>query len=544
MHSYQPAPVRSRIVRGVFAGVLGASMTFGGALPAFAVTDADTASITIAGTEAAPSAPTANAYKVIDVNWDDVNEAPQQPQYFWANEVRDWVKANYPQYINAADGSVTEAFDVTLSDNGEVKGNIPADNGAAGFYSALSAAISAGDVKLPVAATRQGDGTIANLNLGSYLVLIEGGMKVYRPSVAGILPVYDDATHTWNLPAQMAITVKASEVPIEKTVDDPQVGFDDTATFTLTSSVPVYPTDVDGKVVVNKKYLIADKLPAGLTFKDDNTFVVKGVAADGKETVLKEGTEFTRNTDGKAGNVDFDGKVVDFALNFKYDLVKQYKQIKVTYTADVNIKAVIGPDGNKNDAEVQYTNNPYDENSWETKPVDKKVYTYGVDLTKTDENNAAISGAVFALKTKGGADALAFTKTGDGEYALADAGAQGTTTELEVSATGELKVNGLDTGSYELTETKAPAGYVKLDDVVAVDIVDDNVDGVLDANANQQVENAGYLYLTVQNTKGFTFPKTGGMGTVVFAAAGIAIDGVGAGVHVATRKRNGKNDAE
>lgn len=127
-----------------------------------------------------------SAYQVLDVNFDYASQEAKSPLYVWSSEVQNWVKTNYASYIKTADNSVTEAFS-----------NATAENVAA-FYDAMAAAIRGGTIQLsPV--TRTGNGTIGSLPMGGYLILIENGMKVYRPSAVNVVPVYSDSAKEWQM---------------------------------------------------------------------------------------------------------------------------------------------------------------------------------------------------------------------------------------------------------------------------------------------------------------------------------------------------------
>ena len=128
-----------------------------------------------------------------------------------------------------------------------------------------------------------------------------------------------------------------------------------------------------------------------------------------------------------------------------------------------------------NDAYLDYSNNPYKdeddyeegEDEWQTNgPEDGedsdstvKIYTYGA--------------AEITLSL--GGNAQYFKKTSDGVYFLvnstdSDGGAP--TQTLVVGADGTLKIYGLATENYTLTQTKAPKGYNKASSTAAINIVD------------------------------------------------------------------------
>ena len=154
---------------------------------------------------------------------------------------------------------------------------------------------------------------------------------------------------------------------------------------------------------------------------------------------------------------------------------------------------------------------------------------------------------MFTLKRAGeNENAISFVSDDNGSYRVADSTETGAT-ELTVGTSGQmegiLKLSGLDVGEYLLTEVQAPAGYNKLSAPISITIKDED-DGVDTPNAgpNGQPEytttnqdgasteveaDDGYVPVTVINTKGFTLPTTGGMGTVLFTAGGVVLMGAG-----------------
>lgn len=539
-------------------------------------------SITVSGAE---NGVTVYVYKLMDVNVDATAGQPQEPVYSWVDGVAGWVRTNYGTYIGEepsatepADNSVKEAFSTASAED------------VAKFYDALAAAIRSGGangVTLNPANTSgtiatDGSCTIKNLAMGNYLVLIEGGMKVYRPSAVNLVPVWKEATGAgetseWVL-SDAVVELKSSDLTLTKQVYDgeitnvpapawgetAQVAIGDTVTFKLTAPVPNYPENA-----LHDGYEISDNLPAGLAL---GNVTVNGVqngtsptstplteGENGAYVLTKADSTATRPTGGQNANVTFN-------LEFDYDKIKDYDKIEVTYIATVNADIkVIGQDGNTNGnintAYLDYNNNPYgtvadSTNTWKTAQDTATVFTYGMEITKTDDAQQAnrLTGAEFTLHNAGAdgdatGNALTFVEigTGSGTYRLAKSDETSANTKLVVGGEsvgemkGVLKISGLDVGTYILTETKAPDGYnlpSKAFEIIINDSKTSGGDGsyqdgangktdTTDDNNNTTEVNDGYVSTKIPNTKGFTLPTTGGMGTVLFTAGGVLLMGAG-----------------
>lgn len=500
---------------------------------------------------------TVNVYRLMTVNFNVPNQQPEEPVYTWVTEVAQWLKTNtnetYKTYINASDNSVTENFSVpTTDENGTKAAEIAA------FYDALAAAIRSNAIVLNATSSQtvQGAGTqavsasINNLGMGNYLVLIEGGMKVYRPSAVNLVPEWkktSESPETWEWVLETAnVELKSSEPALTKTVSDTQVAIGDTVTYTLVADVPQFPDNA-----LNKGYCISDVLPTGMTYNGN-------VTVEGYTETMDVGTagdRLTPATHYTSGTVRPTTDTATFALNFMYDALKnasgeRYTKIKVTYTATVNaaitVKTASSTEltNNINNAYLDYNSDPYGSPStWQTKTATATVYSYGIEVKKVDKSTQLpISGAEFTLTKANEDDAIKFVGS-NGTYRVATATESTTAVEtLVVTESGEnmgkLILSGLDAGTYTLTETKAPAGYVKLGAPKTITITDDKTamegdtanskpNGLVDDGENSADGIDGYYELDVANSKGFTLPSTGGMGTVLFTAIGIVLMGGG-----------------
>ena len=228
---------------------------------------------------------------------------------------------------------------------------------------------------------------------------------------------------------------------------------------------------------------------------------------------------------------------------------------EIQYTATLTDKAKMGAEGNWNGAYLEYSNNPNVSGTGDTdntgkSPTDYCVaFTYQTVIDKIDGiTKAPLAGAEFTLKKK-----------------LED----GSTKDISVVKASEgtrFMFNGLDDGTYELTETTVPDNYNGIQPIEftisAAEIQTDGSEALeslsADGGANATFA-TGKVYLindttepsgadkgsvktTIENLKGSSLPSTGGIGTTMFYVGGGVLV-AGAGVLLITKKR-AKKDAE
>ena len=275
-----------------------------------------------------------------------------------------------------------------------------------------------------------------------------------------------------------------------------------------------------------ENYVFHDKMSAGLTFG-----TVTGVTLNGA-TVTASNYE-VKTTDLADG--------CTFEVVFKQafcDTLKAGDKIVISYTAVVNENAVVGGEGNPNESKIEYGENG---KTTTTPPSTTRTYTWDMNVLKygNGDKNNVLSGAQFVLlnndKTK-----VATVVNGKltGWVDVPTAGEDGTiawpeNTVLTTDSNGTIHVDGLDSDTYYLRETKAPDGYNKLADDVEVNIV-----------ATAGADNT-LTYTTVKaeinNNSGAELPSTGGIGTTIFYVVGGLLV-VAAGVLLVTRKRMTKSE--
>ena len=491
---------------------------------------------------------------------------PVMPAFTWVNPVAEWLlgQNEYENYVVVDTNTSDTQYAVAESFNDQV-----AAATLTTLYDKMANAIKQGTISLtPVTAeVKPPQATITGLPMGQYLVLIQDGTLVYRPSVANLTPTPGE-NGTWVLETPAVITPKATPPQLTKFIIDDEnhatnprkednYSITDTVYFELETDVPVYPVNA-----INKGYCISDTLPAGLTL-NPNSIKVYGYDVETKaETALVKNTAYTVGT----VRPDSNQPECSFVLNFVYEQIRGYEKIRVRFNTIMNQSVVLGTAGNINKAWLDYNNNPYDA-GWKTLGDDAKVYTYGLEILKVNEQedeegkHPTLEGAEFTLKPAGTNTAkIKFGKVvSQGStiwYPSKDAAA---TEKLVSDKDGLILIHGLDAGSYVLTETQAPPGHsLPADPNVTVTLTDawkgtveDNkagIDGLLEIPAEQTADSGTtppaptYSYqdtisLTIVNTFGSVeLPETGGSGTELFYVLGLSLCTAAAAAWLIRRK--------
>lgn len=330
-----------------------------------------------------------------------------------------------------------------------------------------------------------------------------------------------------------------SELPsFEKKVKDindssekDYTGWQDSADYDIGDNVKF---KLEGTVANNYDYYNAyyfafhDKEEQGLTFQPKT---VKVYIENGENILeLNENDyELKYNNDN---NVTKPTDSCTFEVVFKnlkkISSVKAGTKIRVEYESKLNDKANIGKQGNKNEAQLVFSNNPNDE--WDGTTGDKPndtgetpwdnviVFTYQVIVNKVDENKNALNGATFELQKK---------KTPSGDYE--------TISTIIGTESSVFEFKGLDDGEYQLVEKKAPDGYNTISPIkfkitanhevtwegqdrgeILTSVITDKPD-LFTAGTD---DNIGKINTEIQDLPGSTLPSTGGIGTRIFYIIG------------------------
>lgn len=406
--------------------------------------------------------------------------------------------------------------------------------------------------------------------------------KVQTPFLIALPTMMNNKT--WDATIEAQIKNATDEATVEKKIitdddgtsatlnnldnldDTDTTSIGDTVWYRLKSTVPAVPAN--GQKIT--EYVLTDVISKGLTVDQNSSFEV--VTWNGTtETPLTKDADYTLALN--AGITDSAEKAFEggssFTITFtptgleKLDNLAQNttaiaRDVYVRYSATVNTDAVIGPQmtgatnssGNPNEVKLTYQVDGSAEMNTDFDRVTH--FTFGVDVDKQFSDNAGdFSKVEFKVYTKSGNDKTyySFDETAAGKYHTPTKAAdKENATPLKLDDSGNLKIDGLELGTYYLEETATAAGYRLLNAPVEFVLTSANNDeNIFVGNTNQYLgtlddgsDTDGRLSATVVNTKGFSLPSTGESGTLVFVLLGAAVF-IAAGLFLArTSKANKK----
>ncbi|MEE0873922.1 MAG: isopeptide-forming domain-containing fimbrial protein [Ruminococcus sp.] len=374
--------------------------------------------------------------------------------------------------------------------------------------------------------------TYSNLEQGIYYVKCTGfpaGVKSVENSVV-VLPYFQNNNWIYtispiNLATKVADDTPATEKEItnstknNKNFTDVSIG--DTVDFAL------YNSTAGSSSMKLTTYAVYDKMSKGLTF-DKNSVKVFLADKDKKTLSAVADTNYKLNITSQMDGQDTEFNVAltkpYLAGEDFYDSTVEY--VLVTYSAVLNKHAVVGIEGNPNeDVELKYGNDSH----VDSVPGNEVfVYTYGIGVTKLNEDGKALAGAKFGLyKTE--ADAS------NKEHAIA-VGTSDTNGKV-VFLNGSNEEMKVQSGNYFIAELEAPEGYNVYGKEIPISVEVSYLDAFTN---NTWVENApkdGFAAVTVTDTK-LIVPQTGGYVQYVYLAGVLSLIIGGAMFLVSRRIKN------
>ena len=435
-------------------------------------------------------------------------------------------------------GTIPESLNTyfTADDNGYISATDAAKDGA-NMSEGLKNALKEWTKTATATAKIESDGSVLNftgLAFGYYVVTTSQGEQAI--SVDSTKPNVDIVDKNSSTPSNLT-----------KTASNKDVNIGDKVTYTVRFKTSNYDgAGKDAKKIVS--YTIEDTLPE---FLKDVTVTSIIVDNDGNEATTTDQNKITV-ADHQFGA---DKKIVIDWYDEDNDqfLYNNGATIIITYTAVVTDKAAIAGNGNPNKVTVTWTTKGGTEPGPDKVEDVETIYTYAIALKKVNNEGKALPGAVFEFPFY-----VKSTPDKDGAYIYAGTTeGEDLTNQITTPKDGVIVVKGVKSGTYEITEVKAPDGYNKLTDPVTIEAEktgatstyktvyldkDGNVVGK-DADADTKVhkvevdiETIAATAVVVVNKAGTELPSTGGMGTTVFYVLG-AVLVLGAVVLLVTKKR-------
>lgn len=525
----------TRTLTAIAAGVVALGMAFAGGATANATAPVSgQSSITINGNGQDLTNRTFEAYRVIDIT--DVAGADRSESYTLEidSTYREQVRATAQAVLHTATDATDAAVVNTISGMNADETRSFAEKLVEKLDAANQTANVGSGKFVPEGMNKQATG----LDAGWYLVRETTAASSTPNATTGNAPL---SLFMMKGGQNINITVK-SDVPTshKKIVNDdysnPRDADDfqtnENITYRLTFDIP---SNWETQYKDGFYFTMHDELSAGLDYvgdpvirvADNEGSITNAVDWDKSAQGYGYTPVFSKSADGKTVEWKFAtaGTEASDIANRKANLKLAGKTVVVYYKAKMNASAKIASTGgNGNTYQVYYQHNPgkaadgYDH----TTPETPYVYTYQFIVVKQDGDNkdTKLSGAEFKLYSDQSATKEVAVSLAKGAYTVNPNG----TAVLTTGTDGKITVNGLDSGTYYLKETKAPSGY-KLDDTVReVTVTPDSA--VANAKNGEaiayKVNDDPNHTMTINNYKG-SLPSTGGMGIVLMVVAGVLL---------------------
>lgn len=493
---------------------------------------------------------TYSIYKVMSAKEAGQNGNDKVYAYKVTDEFKDFFgDTNYGGYKLNDENAILKSDGTLIPTDGRyVSDDTKGANNNSSAVANLAAALAkyARDKKLTPIATTSDEKAVDVGGVGYYLVAQTATGKADDKEVAS-KPVLVDLTN-----GDANILAKNDTTDLEKVIVENgnevkanNVNIGDTVNFKITTKIPTYEAGLNERIdEASLVFELKDTFCEGLTY-NESSLEIAG---------------FEKDTDYTAS---YAKGVLTISFTKASILANQGKSVVATYSAVLNDKAKVeSTDGNENDVELKYTNNPDQKDDFKTLTDETKTYTYGFKIHKVDKAAPSknLGNAEFVLENSD--EKYAVCEENNGTYTLTgwtdkkdDATrivSKGADTFAELA-----EVKGLDAGTYYLEETKAPDEFTVLEGKVQVTITDkgesteNKPNGIAELSAGGagnakpdastedalvkdkdgkvtgavEVSDDGTIDLAVyvENAKGISLPETGATSALVCMIGGALI---------------------
>ncbi len=305
-------------------------------------------------------------------------------------------------------------------------------------------------------------------------------------------------------------------------------GWNDIADYEIGQTVPYkYESNIPNMNGYDTYYYAwHDRMDEALTFHKESVDIKIYESDEQSKSYTLKKAEFnviTNPGNGETFQVEIPDikAIVDREFDRKNDLDENIygQKVVLTYNATLNDKAAAdtGRPGFENDVCLEFSNNPDHDGDGSTgyTPWDTVVcFTYKINVLKTNNHDLELEGAKFRLysdkelknevyvkKTEEGYNVINRDSLGGNDHTGGNVPAEAV--EMVSSAEGTFVIYGLDSGTYYLKETKAPAGYRKLLDPIVL-----HLKATFTDNRNDYIKGDGATDRTLQKLEADAHIKT------------------------------------
>lgn len=483
-----------------------------------------------------------------------------------------------------ADSTKALAADATAPVVAEWLSNNVTDTNASSASSSEGTRVAPGDVLYAIAAavtdeTPAGNGIPVDTSWtrpaitsdghygDGYYLFVSDGLKADKPNT-GTSPIFAivggepvTVTEKTSIPTVEKKVLNDSKVKDANITD--QTGWEDYADSQIGQKVnyKLTGTIADNYATYDSyAYKFTDTLSQGLTYAKGSLEVYalnneSYTKIDQNSYTVVEPAEDNNNT----LTVSFNGKGLKSATAAnESDLlnIDAKTQIVVFYKAELNSKASYEAPGNKNEVYLEYSNNPMAEGTGKSEIDVVTDHVFRLDVTKTDKDTgSALTGknlqAGFKVKVIRGDEGTLDNKwLGENGEIVEESQAYEFKTQLD---DGKVYIPGLDTGTYQITETTTPTGYntVAPFEITVTPSYKNNgeLDTLAVSSNNKEMTvikdaNGATIPLTIKNKKGSGLPLTGLNGVTFTWIAGGAVLCIGVAHLIRSRKQAEESEQE
>lgn len=483
-----------------------------------------------------------------------------------------------------ADSTKALAADATAPVVAEWLSNNVTDTNASSASSSEGTRVAPGDVLYAIAAavtdeTPAGNGIPVDTSWtrpaitsdghygDGYYLFVSDGLKADKPNT-GTSPIFAivggepvTVTEKTSIPTVEKKVLNDSKVKDANITD--QTGWEDYADSQIGQKVnyKLTGTIADNYATYDSyAYKFTDTLSQGLTYAKGSLEVY---ALNNESYTMIDQNSYTVVEPAEDNNntltVSFNNKGLKSATAAnESDLlnIDAKTQIVVFYKAELNSKASYEAPGNKNEVYLEYSNNPMAEGTGKSEIDVVTDHVFRLDVTKTDKDTgSALTGknlqAGFKVKVIRGDEGTLDNKwLGENGEIVEESQAYEFKTQLD---DGKVYIPGLDTGTYQITETTTPTGYntVAPFEITVTPSYKNNgeLDTLTVSSNNKEMTvikdaNGATIPLTIKNKKGSGLPLTGLNGVTFTWIAGGAVLCIGVAHLIRSRKQAEESEQE